>query len=412
MRPTEPSSLAASHTFANGTVTFVLAQAESIAPDEVIELYAEDHLIGSAPLEVDSQSKRAEISVTDLPALPFPLVLRAQTRSARAELAPPVVVSDLMALLRAMGKPSAELRLIGVEPEKIVFEARFASLGNYPRELNLLVDGALVCTSQSRVTTAGPTREARHEVAFQASTPLREGMVVGVACAASGHTLYSAALSWMDLLSAALYSARQTAASLDELQKAHERLAGRFEALANFGRERLLLERLDLYYLSLNERIDRVLELVSPEGRVPRAPGSAAEESARRDFRPSELEGAGIHALESEGGHEWRWFGPNVSLLFRDVPARPATITLEFHTFGEGIAEPRIDATVNSVEVAPSVKRREGGGWTVAVPVPTGAHQPDRALILNVRFGHSHSTPQDSRVLSAVFTGGAILPAA
>jgi hypothetical protein len=387
-------------------VTFVFPGDARVAPEDVIELYAEDHLVGSAPLVASAREIRSLVPVADLPALPFPLVLRAQLRDAKAEVGP-CVVSSLPALLRAMGKPSATVRLLGLAPQSVTFGLSIKPLGAYPRELNLLVDGRLVASARTSLA-AGASTAPGQEVAFQASVPLREGMQVQLDCAATGHTLYCGALGAMELLGAALASASETREKLTALEKAHAAVCGRLEALANFSRERLLLERLDLYYLTLNERIDRALNALQPQREPPAKPAASQASAFRAELRPSELEGTGIFPVESDGAREWRWFGPNVTLLFKNVAPAAAAIALDFYTFGDGVNAPSIQAAVNALEVIPELLQHFEGGWTLSVPVPPGAYTPDGALILSLRFGHSHTAPHDTRLLSAVNTGAAI----
>jgi hypothetical protein len=170
-----------------------------------------------------------------------------------------------------------------------------------------------------------------------------------------------------------------------------------------FGRERLMLDRLDLFYLLLSDRIDRLLPRPEPAPPSPQA-------SAARRISPAEVEGVGLYALETDGASEWRWFGPNVTLMFRGAPQPVARILLFFHGFGLPDADGTVQAWLQAVPVAATRIDLQDGRHALEIIGPAGTSWPDGTVILHLSFSRWRSGDDDPRLLSAVFSGAELFP--
>ena len=178
----------------------------------------------------------------------------------------------------------------------------------------------------------------------------------------------------------------------------------RLDHTETFGRERLLLDRLDLFYLLLSDRIDRFLPRAEPAAPPPHLP------TVRR-IAPAEVEGVGLYALETDGASEWRWLGPDVTLMFRGAMQPVAQILLFFHSFGLPDASKPIRAWLQAIPVASELVELRDGRHALEIIVPAGTSWPDGTLILHLSFGHWHSSADDPRLLRAVFSGAELFAA-
>ncbi len=181
-------------------------------------------------------------------------------------------------------------------------------------------------------------------------------------------------------------------------------LRRRLDYAEQFGRERLLLDRLDLFYLLLSDRIDGLLPRPEPPPPPPEIP------EVRR-ITPAEVEGVGIYGLETDGASEWRWLGPDVTLMFRGATQPVARILVFFHSFGLPDAQKPVRAWLQAVPVASALLELQDGRHALEVIVPAGTSWPDETLILHLSFGHWRSSADDPRVLSAVFSGAELFAA-
>jgi len=129
-------------------------------------------------------------------------------------------------------------------------------------------------------------------------------------------------------------------------------------------------------------------------------------------FRPGEVEGVGMFDLETNEASEWRWFGPDVTLVFRDVAAPLSRIVLRFFTFGQIEGEQSVRVSMSGATVGAELRQLPDGPWLLEIPVRRAAGWPDGTVIVHLAFARHHATAADPRLLSAVFSGAELFTTA
>jgi hypothetical protein len=197
-----------------------------------------------------------------------------------------------------------------------------------------------------------------------------------------------------------------------EHQKATEELdqfRSRLDSFTNITSESAIFDRLDLYYHLLSERLDRALRLVY-ERTGSEAPETVpAPADGIRQIQPPQLEGIGFYQVEAGEGGEWRWFGPRVTLLFREVPSSASSVRLSFDRMAPGVEPEKIRATIDGIEVAAAVRSGAEGDCEIALPIDRRAWRPDATVIVQLVFASAHVPQSDSRAVTAVFTGAELV---
>jgi hypothetical protein len=212
---------------------------------------------------------------------------------------------------------------------------------------------------------------------------------------------------------------------LQRLQTRYDTLAGdfarvqaRMDAAANLSRDRQMLERMDMFYFLLNERLDRevkwLAERIDPLAAAEAArPAGAAEPTAAAAATQSvsvhELTGIGFYDVETDGRAFWRWFGPQVTLMLRDVDAAAHMLCLEFNGVAAGVDLGQVSGSINGLPLAPEVARAEDGRSELCIALARSTLRADRSLIVNLSFGQAFTPSGDTRALSAVFTGARLV---
>ena len=392
MSPGPPHAAAASLAIEDGALRVRLADAKALR-GTVVEAFVADHLLGAAALLPSADKRRlvASIDLIDFPLIEFPATLRLMHGG--RELPPQLRLEDAGALLRAAGPPNLAATLAGAGGEAASFAVAVDRVRRHGRTLALLVDGAEVAAAESAPDAAGA-----HSVRF--AVLLRSGRSLALRCATTGAMSPPIDLQPHDLPVAAMAQIARLEARLDAAALEAASLRRRLDAAVALSRDRMLLDRLDLFYLMLNERIDRELRALGgpPSPPVPTAPPVIA-------FRPSEVEGVGLFDLEVNDVSEWRWFGPDVTLVFRDVGAALSRVVLRFFTFGQIEGEQSVRVSLAGTTIASELRQLPEGPWLLEIPVRRAAGWPDGTVILHLAFAQHHITAADPRLLSAVFSG-------
>ena len=124
--------------------------------------------------------------------------------------------------------------------------------------------------------------------------------------------------------------------------------------------------------------------------------------------RPSQIEGVGFHSLESKGSGEWRWFGPKVTLIFKDVSPGARQLRL---AFSQVVADVDLNLTrgmIDGAEVQPSF-RTTGGRHEMFFQLYRRVARPDHAMIVRIEFPGGIPSATDTRVPTAAFLEAEII---
>ena len=109
--------------------------------------------------------------------------------------------------------------------------------------------------------------------------------------------------------------------------------------------------------------------------------------------------------LETNEASEWRWFGPEVTLVLRDVGAPLSRVVLRFYTFGQIEGEQSVRVSLEGVTVGAELRQLPDGPWLLDIPLRRAAGWPDDTVIVHLAFARHHTSAADPRLLSAVFSG-------
>ena len=357
----------------------------------VVEAFVGDHLVGATALRAGKPGLLGSIDLIDFPVVEFPAQLRLM--HAGRELSPQMRFDDPDAVLRAAGPPNLTATLQGASGDTASFAVTVDRVRRYGRRLALLVDGAVAGAAMS-----APDADGAHRAAFAVS--LRAGQSLVVRDVASGAASEPIELQAHELPIAGMAQIARLEARLDAAEREATSLRRQLDATVALSRERMLLDRLDLFYLMLNERIDREVRVL---GGPPPARGRPAPPVIT--FRPSEVEGVGMFDLETNEASEWRWFGPEVTLVLRDVGAPLSRVVLRFYTFGQIEGEQSVRVSLEGVTVGAELRQLPDGPWLLDIPLRRAAGWPDDTVIVHLAFARHHTSAADPRLLSAVFSG-------
>jgi hypothetical protein len=399
-----PKPHASTLTLDAGTLV-VDADPETNAPGDLIAVYGEDECIGQAMLlRLPGRSPRlvAIVPMGAAPLLPFPVKLRAQNGRTLREIGDGLDLAGADELLQAAGPPVGHARLASLSRTGVTFTVALDRLPAYSRPMALQAGGA-----EARSVSV-PGGDGTHAVSFALPAPLTAGKRLVLTDAATQSMILDTVMTEADLLDGAMMAIAALESRVEQLERGQAVLRGGVERATSIGVERLLLDRLDLFYLLLSDRLDRTLRAANP----PPLPQADAGQARSWRYAPGEIEGVGLYALETNGQHDWRWFGPAVTLVFRDVPGPVERIVLAFHGFGPKVTDAQICVSIGVVPVRASLSPGHGDGMVLVVPVPEGARFADGTVILHITFGHYQTSELDRRLLSAVFSGAELFAAA
>lgn len=180
------------------------------------------------------------------------------------------------------------------------------------------------------------------------------------------------------------------------------------------SRERLLLHRLDMTYVLLNERMDRELQWLCRRIDGPDGEKVALEHLSQAGpnvcvVSPSGLRGVGIYDGESNGAETWRWFGRTVTLFFTEVDPKARCIRFMFATSSPTLDVGKMSAVANGYE-APYEWSYPEGRIDLTIALTSLGARSDRTLILALDFATGWSPANDARVLTFACIGVEIEP--
>jgi hypothetical protein len=376
-----------------------LAAGDGAAGDPV-EAYVGDDRLGLATLRRERRGRLSARIPLAAPLLGFPARLRVMNARLGREIGGGLALADADALLAAAGPPELAARFLGWRPDGLAFAVTFARECRYPRAFDLTLASDPPVAAWSVAGECGLV----HRLTF----PLDGPVPTGTAFTVTERRFAVSALAGVfdaDLIGAG------AAARLDELadevaalRRETESLRRRLDAAVSLGRDTLLLERLDLFYLLLCER--------AAPAAVP-APAPEPEPAAPtvRHLGPAGIDGIGIFDVETDGTSEWRWFGPDATIALRDLTPPVRRVLLHFHRFcGDG-TPPAVRVSTGGPPEPARVRAMEDR-HVVEVPVRHGALVGGAMLVVHVSFDRHATSAADPRLLSAVFCGAEIVSGA
>jgi hypothetical protein len=378
--------------------------------EDSVEVFVDDYWIGSEAVRSDggNAAARAVVSLAALPPVSFPAVFRSKLRNKGNEL-PVIAINSLADLLRSSNAGAGSIEIVGIQSDALRCETTINALPSFAREFSLFVNSAPINSALSEPVEKGGTPGSKHKIHFRLKNMPRDGDHIEIVEAETGCVYFSETLTWMNLVGGLVGELKLLDSKLGRALARVDELSSRIDVLANISNERLLMDRLDLYYYLLNERIEREVRALRPpalvvsETSIP-APGGKENTS----LSASAIEGVGFYDVETSVTGEWRWFGPRVTLMFKDVPAGARDLKLSFSQFAAGVDPFLTKGAVDGVEIEPSVFGH-GGVTEVTLPLFHRAARPDRAVIAHLYFAGGSSSKADPRVLSAAFVRAEIV---
>ncbi len=362
-----------------------------------VEAYVDDDLIGAAIIQAGRRGGDLSglISLGDAPVLSFPARVRVMNVRTGREIGAGVDLPDAAALLFAAGSPGIAASFAGVQDVGPAFTVTPDRLAGYARGFALELEGRDIARAASVPEKDGTAQR----VVFACSAPLDGNFAVTETM--FGVTVLAGRFDPSTLLAGAMAQLARHDRELSEVRRDNAALQLRLATVLDLGREQLLLERLDLFYLLLAERLDRA------DGR-PAAP--VADMPATQRFGPADIDGIGIHDVETDGVSVWRWFGPNATIALRDIPWLARRVVLYFHGFGAAAELPAIKVSTGGASEAARVRALDGR-YAVDIPISRGSAIQGGMLVIHIRFDRHQTSEADPRLLSAVFSEAEVVAA-
>ena len=327
----------------------------------------------------------------DPPALRFPATLRAVNARTGKEAGPGLTLADADALLSAAGPPSLRARFAGLHPRGLAFRVALDRVRGYGRAFDLRLDGTPVASAISVPDAEGGDQH----LVFALEQALAFGTAIAVTERLFGVDVFGGTADAPMLQAVTQSRLAALEADLVALRQENARLRQRLDTALDLGRDRLMLERLDLFYLLLCERAG---------GPVAVARAEAPHPPTIRRFGPGDVDGIGIFDVETDGRSAWRWFGPEVTIALRGLGGPVSRVVLLFYRFA-GDGEPPGVRVSTGGAAQPARMRALAGHHALDVPVPRGALVGGDMLVLHLSFDRHHTSEADVRLLSAVFSG-------
>jgi hypothetical protein len=380
--------------------------------EDAVEVFVDDYLIGSDNVRWDNASNAllAIISLIDMPPVSFPVVFRSKLQKRGVEL-PVIAIDSLKDLLRSNTAVKGSIEIVGIQSNMLRCETMIVVLPSYAREFSLFVNSAPVGSTLSEpVEKSAGQSITKHRINFCLKNILRDGDHIEIIENDTGSVYFSETLTWMNLVGGLVGELKLLDRKLDQALARVSELSSRLDVLANISNERLLMDRLDLYYHLLNERIEReVSALRLASGVVVQEAAITAPDAAENIcVSASAIEGVGFYNVETSLASEWRWFGPRVTLMFKDVPARARELKLSFSQFATDVDPSLTKGAIDGVEIEPAVVGH-GDYIEITFPLIHRSVRPDHALIAHLFFAGGSSSQADPRVLSAAFVSAVIV---
>jgi hypothetical protein len=394
-----------SATLSGGALVLSLGAGGPVRAGDAVSVHVGDHVVASGELgEAADGGLGAVLPVGHLPGGEGAVELRVLLGREGSEMVPPLAYRDRDAFLAAFGPVEMAAAIATFDGGRIGFRVRPAALPGVARRFTLVVNGREAGTERAEVRADEDDAEPVQEVAFAVSAGLlREGVLVELVDAASGVAVFNMPLTWLALSAGVLEAHRRTSLAQARLGEELARLRARTAALLDASREQMLLERLDLYHAMLMDRLDREFVAIRRELGLGGLDGPAGERAEALRIDPHALEGAGIYDVEWEGETHWRWFGPEATVLLRDLPANLLALRVHCAVVPEGVSLRDATCRVNGVPVAPAVAQATPPA--LDLPVPPEAQRRDGSVILHLRFASAHTPAGDARALTIACSG-------
>jgi hypothetical protein len=404
----------------DGSLAYTFEATAGVVEGDAIEAFAGDYLIGSAKASKGRGANvafSARIPLHSLPRIEFPVEVRSVLTRTGQEIAAIVPLRDAAALLQAAGAPRVKVDLTSVSDRAVSFDLTVETLPDYPRECVLHINGADVGNATSQLLAFdGHPASITHEITFPLRALLRDGAYVEITDVATGIGIYASSITWMNIMGPVLTNLKRLQARYDTLSSYFERTQSRMDALANISRDKQLLDRLDMFYFLINDRLDREVKylagkidpaLAGEPAADPAATGPVGEDVVHRTA--NEIDGIGFYEVEFNGPASWRWFGPEVTLFLKDVNPRASALLLQFGAIGSGVKFNEATGSLNGFPILLEFGTGPDGHNEVTFPIAPGSIRSDHAIILNLTFKQAYKAPGDVRALSAAFVAAQIV---
>jgi hypothetical protein len=384
----------------------ILGPADLIGePDDVIEVYFGDNIVGHErlPPALAGGMVACDVAITDLRPATFPCALRLVNARLDREIDAALTIGSAEILMSLMGDPHVTAAISAIGPERITFTLTLARLHPFARRFELRFNGRDIALAES-----APHRDAAsgtHGLTFNLQSVIRDGTRIELVDLATQQTVFTVAATWMNLVWPLAIKLDTLEKRLDESERELTNARQRVNELMDLSGERQLLDRLDLFYFLLNDRFDRELARQSP----PASPDAPAGLPASLRIAPRMLEGVGFYDVERTAHSEWRWLGPRVMFVLRDVAGVPTRLVITLFRLHGHEQSAAIAVNVNDVAVAPRVAFGAQEQVTLDIPILADTARLDGLLIFQLHFPKYIVSEGDGRLLSAVFSEATLL---
>jgi hypothetical protein len=320
------------------------------------------------------------------------------------EIKPSLTIHDADALLAASGPGPIWCELTAVDARALTFTIEPQHLPLFARRIELMVDGTslgAVASLPPKPAEAGQVpANAEHLLTFQLAGLLRDGALIELVDTGTGTLVHSQTITWA-AIAAALMGAQKL---LDERQTRLTaelaRLRAKLGAVGDISKDVLMLERLDLYHGLVMDRLDREFAAMRLElGLTDPVVEASAAPVPPQTFLPADLEGVGLYHAEFDGDRQWRWFGPDTTLILRNIDHAMRVLRIYYRLPGAWTETGPLTCQINGRE-AQIVSTEADHAHCLELCLTPNMHRPDRCLIIHLRFELSYMPPNDERVLS------------
>lgn len=396
----------------SAAVSYEVSNSTKLVPNDGFKLFVGDYQIGYSGLSPDPNNPSkliARINIDQMPIVDWPAELRSVWVRTGTECGTPIMLRNANELMKLVGPPKIKAILTSAQDDRISFELEVDTLPSYPRELAFRVNGVEWSQAWSSPREGGA---GAYAVNFPARSQLRDGASLEILDLATGAVIFSTVATWINLIGPVLESMKRLHSRYNALEQYLRKASARIDAIANVSRERQTLDRLDLFYFLINDRLDREMRWITERGgfRIDEQTiaGDEATIAAPSVFTVKDVDGIGMYQIEANGVSEWRWFSSSVTTLFRNVQMDASVISLHFSSVAPGVDLAAARITVNGFQIETVLCAETEEGYEVTVPIPSGSVRSDKTIILHVQFDRGHTAEGDSRTLTAAFTGAEI----
>ncbi|RJF86448.1 hypothetical protein D3874_04910 [Oleomonas cavernae] len=362
---------------------------------------------------------KVAVPVKEFPLVSFPCEVRFATNG--IAVGGVFRVRDADTLIRKLGGVGMNAELTGFFGDAVEFSLVVPQAPAYARDLVLKIDNEIVGEAKSQPSEKIGAPSQPQRIWIELPTQLYNGGVLALEDHATGQIVFEEPVGSVKMVGAIARSQRNLLNRIDDLEREQRRLIEQANVNSIQARERLLMERIDLFYSLIQDRLNRELcAVVADVGHIdanPDGDGNIAEHDSDEEwhndlhFTAESIEGIGFYDLEGEIDSYWRWFGPRTTLVLREVPVGARSVRLAFSNLPNGIQETGVSATVNAKEVDIILEREEKEGNIIVILDPENRTKIDKrsTLIVNLKFEYSFmQSDNDRRVLSAAFSDGTV----